>query len=105
MSQSLGELMAMPHSENMAANLERIRVEKLGLERLAKIEEAAFTTPWVSRRPLTSPPARMMFLNPSVVNVYEPIRKIDFGQLQAAYDQAIPEITESYTQWATENGN
>jgi hypothetical protein len=105
MSQSLGELMAMPHSENMAANLERIRVEKLGLERLAKIEEAAFTTPWVSRRPLTSPPARMMFLNPSVVHDYEPIRKIDFGQLQADYDKAMPDTIETYTQWVTENGN
>ena len=88
-----------------AATLERIRVEKLGLERLAEIEESAFTTPYVSRYPLTSPPAKMMFLNPSVVHEYEPIRKIDFGQLQADYDRAMPDIVESYAQWASENGN
>ena len=88
-----------------AATLERIRVEKLGLERLAEIEESAFTTPYVSRYPLTSPPVKMMFLNPSVLREYEPTRKIDFGQLQEDYDRAMPDALESYVQWASKNGN
>lgn len=59
-----------------SANLERMRVEKLGLERLAKTEE--------------TPPYKMMFLNPAVVSECESIKTIDLGQLQADYDRVIP---------------
>ena len=69
-----------------SANLERMRIEKLGLERLAKIEE--------------TPPYKMMFLNPYVVGEYESIKTIDLGKLQADYDRVIP-----YEKWTNQSEN